>query len=139
MLRSVGAVLIGFVTIAALSLGTDLVVRAVRPEAFSATARVDDPGLLLFTLVYVGVFAVGGCYLTARLAPAKPMRHALVLGALGLVFNVAGTAAMWHTAPVWYHVVALALVMPFAWAGGWLRVREVERGTERAEAMASLA
>jgi hypothetical protein len=56
------------------------------------------------------------------------MRHALILGVLGLIFNIAGTVAMWDTAPAWYHATALALVMPYAWIGGRIRERQLERG-----------
>jgi hypothetical protein len=59
------------------------------------------------------------------------MRHALILGALGLAFNVAGTIQMWDTAPAWYHAVALALVMPTAWLGGHLRERQLAAGAPR--------
>jgi hypothetical protein len=140
MLRSIGAVVVGFLYIAALSFGADALLRTLVPGAF-ATGRIDDPMLLLFAQLYVGVFAISGCYLTARLAPSKPMRHALVLGALGLVFNVAGTVAMWDTAPAWFHIMALALVIPFAWAGGRLREVELARRSRSggATAGASLA
>jgi hypothetical protein len=86
---------------------------------------------------YVGLFAVTGCYLTARLVPRRPMLHALVLGALGLAFNVAGSVAMWDTAPAWYHAASLALVMPYAWLGG--RLHEVELERRAGEAMEGAA
>jgi hypothetical protein len=127
MLKSIIAVVAGFLMIAILSLATGEAVRALVPGAFDAGGGVDSIPLLLFSLAYVGVFAIAGCYVAARLAPSRPMLHALVLGALGLLFNIAASLAMWHTAPAWYHVVALALVMPYAWAGGRLRERELER------------
>ena len=126
--RSIAAVVIGFVVIGLLAFGTDAAVRAAMPGAFSPTGAVSDPGLLLAMLAYVTLYAVAGCYLTARLAPRRPMAHALALGVLGLLFNIAGSIAMWDTAPAWYHVVALVLVMPSAWLGGWLRERELRRG-----------
>lgn len=126
--RSIAAVVIGFVLIAALAFGTDAALRAALPNSFTPEGGTSDPGLLLLTLAYVTLFAVAGCYLAARLAPRRPMAHALVLGALGFVFNIAGTIAMWDSAPAWYHMVALALVMPSAWLGGWLRERELRRG-----------
>jgi hypothetical protein len=64
------------------------------------------------------------------------MAHALVLGALGLAFNVAGTIAMWDTAPAWYHAVALALVMPYAWLGGRIRERQLALGDAAPRALA---
>lgn len=124
MLRSIGVVLFGFVLIGALSFGADAVLKSSIPDAFDASGRVQSTSVLLLVMAYVGLFATSGCYLTARLAPARPMLHALVLGALGLAFNVAGTIALWDTAPAWYHLASLALVMPYAWLGG--RLREVE-------------
>ncbi|HET6567380.1 MAG TPA: hypothetical protein VFG50_05400 [Rhodothermales bacterium] len=126
MARSIGVIVLGFVLIGVLSFGADAVLRSVMPGAFDATGRVDSTPVLLLTILYVGLFATLGCYLTARLAPNHPMRHALILGALGLAFNIAGTISLWDTAPAWYHIVSLALVMPYAWLGGWLRERQVQ-------------
>jgi hypothetical protein len=46
------------------------------------------------------------------------MLHALILGALGLVFNIVAVSGMWSLFPHWYTVVSLPLVMPYAWLGG---------------------
>lgn len=127
MLRSAAAVIAGFVFIGALAFGADALLRSLAPDAFDAAGRVNTVGILVFMQLYVGVFAVSGCYLAARLAPSRPMLHALVLGALGLLFNIMGSVAMWDTAPAWYHLTALALVMPYAWLGGLIREREVAR------------
>jgi hypothetical protein len=127
MWRSILAVVVGFLVIGALAVGTDAAVHAAVPHLYDANGRTEHVPLLLLTQLYVGVFAVAGCYLTARLAPDRPMRHAMILGVLGLAFNVVGSIAAWETVPVWYHVVALALVLPFAWLGGRLRERELER------------
>ena len=124
MLRSIGVILLGFVLIGGLSFGADAVLKSSVPGAFDADGRVQSTPVLLLVMAYVGLFATSGCYLAARLAPGRPMLHALLLGALGLAFNVAGTVALWHTAPAWYHIASLALVMPYAWLGG--RLREVE-------------
>lgn len=126
MVRSILAIVAGFIFIAALSLGADAVLRASMPGVFSPTGRIDSVPVLLLIIGYVFVFAVAGCYLTARLAPRRPLMHALVLGVLGLLFNIAGTIAVWESAPAWYHAVALLLVMPAAWLGG--RLREAQAG-----------
>ena len=121
MLRSVLAVVAGFFFIGFLAFGADALMRSALPGVYSPSGRVDSVPVLLLVMGYVFVFAVAGCYLTARLAPRRPMLHALTLGALGLAFNVVGTIMMWETAPVWFHAVSLLLVMPAAWLGGWLR------------------
>lgn len=127
MIRSVGAILAGFVFIAVLSFAVSALVQSALPGSFDAAGRTESVPLLLLSQAYVGVFAIAGCYLAARLAPDAPMRHALILGGLGLVFNVVGSIVMWDTAPVWFHALAIALVMPYAWAGGRLRELQLAR------------
>ncbi len=126
-MRSALAIAAGFVAIAVLSFAADALVRLALPDAYDAAGRVTDVPVLILLQALVGVFAVVGCALTAHLAPSAPMRHALILGALGLAFNLAGSAAMWDTAPVWYHVLGWALTMPYAWLGGRLGERVTER------------
>lgn len=120
MVRSIFAVIAGFIFIGALSFGADIVLKNLMPSAFSPTGRVDSPAVLFLIIGYVFVFAVAGCYLAANLAPQNPMKHALILGILGLLFNIIGTVAMWNAAPAWYHIVSLLFVMPAAWLGGRL-------------------
>ena len=128
IIRSIVAVVVGFLVIGVLAMGTDAILRSSVPGIFGPGGRVESVPWLVAMQLYVFVYAVFGCWLTARLAPDRPMRHALILGVLGLVFNVAGSVAMWNTAPVWYHVVAIALVMPAAWVGGRIRERQIARG-----------
>jgi hypothetical protein len=127
MTRSIWAVVAGFLFIVVLSLGADAIMHAVSPRLFDASGGTTNFTILCLSTVFVGVFATVGCYLTARLAPSHPMRHALVLGALGLIFSLIATMRMWNMSPAWYNVVNLVLVMPYAWLGG--RLRESEAGS----------
>jgi hypothetical protein len=126
-LRSILAVAAGFVFIAVLAFGTDaaLMSAGVLPPP---TQPVTDTGILVLTLVYVGVYAIAGSWLAAALAPSHPMRHALILAALGLIFQVAMglMTDAWGRVPTWYNAVALLLVMPYGWIGGRLRERQLE-------------
>lgn len=122
MARSALAIVTGFVLIAVLSIGTDLAIKAAVPSLFDERGVTESLPLLLLTIGYVGLYATAGCYLCARMAPRAPMAHAMILGVLGLAFNLIGTVMMWDTAPVWYHVVSLLLVMAWAWIGGRLAV-----------------
>lgn len=128
-LRSAGAIATGFVLIGALSFTADAVYRALFPGAFDAGGNAVGTLPLLVSQLYVAVFAIAGCYLAALLAGRRPMFHALVLGALGLAFNIVMAVQFWGTAPAWYFMVALALVMPYAWIGGRLREAQVGPAT----------
>lgn len=121
-LRSIGALLAAIIVGIVLSVGTDAVLHAagILPPLGQPTS---DPLLLLATL-YRTLYAVLGSYLGARLAPDRPMMHALVLGVLGVIANLVGAAVMWnHPAVVdhrWYALVLAGLAMPSAWLGGRL-------------------
>lgn len=125
MLRSVGAVAVGFILIVALAIAADATLRSIMPGAFDASGRPDSTPLFLLIVAYLGGCAVAGSYVAAVLAASRPMLHALALGGLGLVVGIAGSIGLWDTAPAWVHAVALGLVLPWAWLGGRLREREI--------------
>jgi len=77
-----------------------------------------------------GVFGVFGCYVAARLAPARPLAHALVLGGIGVVLSTIGAVGMWEAGPAWYSLAIIGIALPSAWLGGVWRERQL--GTARA-------
>lgn len=135
-LRSVLAVVVGFVLIGALAFGTGALLAGAMPAAFDATGTPTTLPLLLLTTAYVGLYATFGCYVAARLAPAHPMRHALALGVLGLVLNVATAIPAWGSVPAWYLGFNVAMTMVWAWLGGGLRERELTRARHAPSAAA---
>jgi hypothetical protein len=118
LLASIGAVLAGLLTTVILSVATDAVLHAtsVYPPLGQ---RMSDPLFLLAT-AYRIVFGIAGGYVAARLAPDRPMQHALALGLIGLALSTAGSLAMWEYGPAWYSLAIIASAIPCAWAGGKL-------------------
>ncbi len=130
--RSIGAVLAGLVAIFAVTTATDVVLHAT--GVFPPWDQPMSDRLFLLATAYRIVYGVAGSYLTARLAPDRPMRHALALGIVGLVVSIAGAVATWNRGPEfgpkWYPLAVIAMAIPCAWAGG--RLREVQLRTARA-------
>ena len=122
MLHSGGAVLVGVLVGVILSIGTDMLLRSTGVMPPLGT-RVAD-GVLLVATAYRTLYGIAGSFLTALLAPQRPMLHALLLGFLGLWANVAGTVATWNSGPAfgphWYPIALIVLAMPTAWLGGKL-------------------
>lgn len=120
--RSIGALLAGFVAVVILSLGTDIVLHAA--GVFPPWGQPVASTPLLLATAYRSIFGVAGGYITARLAPDRPMRHALAGGVVGLVLSVVGAVSTWDRGPAfgphWYPLALIAIVMPCAWAGGRL-------------------
>ncbi len=127
MARSVLAILAGFVTVFVLSLATDQVFHVLKVYPPWGQPMYDT-GLLTLALAYRCLYAVLGSWIAARLAPRAPMRHAMILGWIGLVFAIAGAVATIFFMPVklgpsWYPIALVITTLPCAWLGGWLFVR----------------
>jgi hypothetical protein len=122
--RSTAAVVIGFVAVVVLSLGTDQVLHVLKVYPPWGQPMY-DPGLCLLALAYRSVYAVVGSYIAARLAPHAPMRHAMALGVVGLVVGGAGAIATipMHLGPAWYPIALALTALPCAWLGAVLHRR----------------
>jgi hypothetical protein len=121
-LRRVGPVLAGLATIFATTTATDVVLHATGVFPPSGAVGMSD-ALFVLAFSYRAVFDVFGCYLTARLAPARPMRHAMILGAIGLVLSILGAIALWDPEFAWYPIALAASALPSGWLGGRLAVQ----------------
>jgi hypothetical protein len=116
--RRVGAVFAGLFAIFAVTTATDVVLHAT--GLYPAwNVRMSD-GLFVLAAAYRVVYGIGGCWLTARLAPDHPTRHAFVLGAIGVVLSIAGALYMGDRGPAWYALAVIAMSLPCAWAGAKL-------------------
>jgi hypothetical protein len=127
ILRRIGAVLAGLLAIIILSSATDMALHAT--GVFPPSGQPMADALFLLATAYRIVYGVAGGYLAARLAPDRPMQHALTLGVVGLAISIAGAVATWNAGPAfgpkWYPLALIALALPCAWAGGRLREMQV--------------
>lgn len=123
--RSIAAILAGLAAVFVLSTVTDAVLHST--GVFPPSGTVMSTGQFLFATAYRTVFGVAGGYITARLAPDRPVEHAFALGVIGLILSIAGAAATWNYpsefGPRWYPLALVAIAVPSAWAGGKLGVR----------------
>ncbi len=130
LLRSIGAVFAGVLLVFFLSLGTDVVLHATGfyPPWFQPMSTP----LWLLATAYRIVYGIAGGYLTAWLAPDRPLGHALVLGVVGLMLSLAGLLATWNAGPEygprWYPIALVVTALPCAWLGGKLFVRRTGSG-----------
>ena len=112
-----------------LSLGTDQILHALK--IYPPWGLTMSDGLFLLATAYRVVYTILGSYIAARLAPDRPMWHAMVLGVVGLVVSIAGAVATWNTQPPigphWYALLIAAISIPCAWLGGMIRERQFQR------------
>lgn len=127
ILQSIGAVVAGAVISILLEVGTDALMHAT--GIFPKGEGAMSDALFALATTYRTIFGALGAYLTARLAPNRPMMHALILGALGTAAAAAGAIAMWNKMPAlgpkWYALLLIVLGLPTAWLGGKLRLMQL--------------
>ena len=120
--KSILAVIVGLIFIVVTHTATDKILEAIgvlpKGNLYVGT------GLIVFVIGYRAVFSLIGCFLTARLAPSKPMTHALILGVIGVIGSLAGVLANYqlNLGPDWYAWTLVIISLPIAWLGGKLEV-----------------
>jgi hypothetical protein len=89
--------------------------------------------LFLLATAYRVAFGVAGSYITARLAPNRPLWHAMLAGVIGLAISILGAAVTWNRGPEfgphWYPVLLAVLALPQSWLGGMLRETQLRAGS----------
>jgi hypothetical protein len=116
--RSIGAIAAGLFVIIGVTTLVDIVLHVT--GVFPPMDQPINDALALLATSYRIVISVGGAWLTARLAPNQPMKHAMILGYVGVVLGLAGVVATWNLGlgPRWYSVLLVVLAIPQCWAGG---------------------
>jgi hypothetical protein len=125
-MKSVWAVVAGVLVIIVVTTLVDIALHAA-----GIYPPMDQPisdRLALLATSYRIVISIGGAWLTARLAPGKPMKHAMILGCVGAVLGLVGVVATWNLGlgPRWYPIALVVLAVPQCWIGG--RVHEMQSG-----------
>jgi len=120
--RSALALLTGIVIGIVLSTATDFGLHAIGLTPSPKDRWPDD--LLVLATTYRCIYGILASYVIARLAPNRPMGHALVAGALGMIVSTLGAIAAWKTTvgQHWYPVALALTALPTAWIGAklWL-------------------
>lgn len=127
--RSIGAVLLGMIAGIVLSLVTDELLHLA--HVFPPWGQPAGSGPLLLATIYRSIYGVACSYIAARLAPNRPMLHAMILGTLGFAVSILGAVMTWNKGslfgPHWHPVALVVLALPTAWAGGKLCLAQLGR------------
>jgi len=123
LFASAVAVAAGFLVTAGASVATDALMRAA--SIFPSAPQGMSGSLFALAAAYRALFTVAGGYVTVRLAPSRPWRHAWILAGIGVMAGLAGVMAFYLTGgselgPAWYPVSILAAAIPCVWAGAQL-------------------
>ena len=124
ILKSIGAVLAGLIFIGLSHNLVDFVLESLgifTPKS----VRFDTPWMVITATIYRTILSIVGCYLTGVLAPSRPLLHAMILGAIGLVLSTASAIITipLDLGPAWYPIALVLVTLPCAWIGGRLAER----------------
>jgi len=121
MAKSILAIFTGFVAVVILSTVTDKILESTGIFPPLSEPLAYTPSMLAVALVYRCIFTVVGGYVTARLAPDRPMRHAIILGSVGIAAGTIGVVFAWNFSPEhWYPIALVITALPCTWLGGKL-------------------
>jgi hypothetical protein len=129
--RSVWAVVAGVLFIIVVTTLVDILLHVV--GVYGPMNQPLTDRLALLATAYRIVISIAGAYLTAHLAPDRPMRHALILGVVGIVLGCIGLAVTWNKGmgPRWYPIALVVLALPQCWIGG--RIYELRAAEGQAD------
>ena len=124
--KSIWAVVAGVLFIIILTTLVDILLHAT--GVFPSMNQPIGDALTILATAYRIVISIGGAWLTARLAPERPMKHAMILGSVGVVLGLVGVVATWNLGlgPRWYPIALTVLAIPQCWAGA--RIYEMQSG-----------
>ena len=122
--RSVWAIVAGFLAVVVLSIGTDVLLHKL--GIFPPLGQRMADRLFVWATIYRTIYGIIGSYTTARLAPYRPMWHAMLGAVFGMIIGSAGAVATWNKdlGPHWYPIALVVTGIPCAWIGG--KIREMQ-------------
>ena len=125
VLKSIWAVMAGFLTVVVLSIATDALL-----EGFGILPPASRPDqyvswMLFVALIYRLAYNIVGGYVTAYLAPSNPMKHVKILAIFGTIGGVMGVIFGWNISENWYPIALAAASYPTVMFGGKLRIKKV--------------
>jgi hypothetical protein len=129
LLKSILAVLAGFLTVAILSTTMDAILEGMGILPPNTHPELLVTWMLGLAFIYRSVFTVLGGYITARLAPQNKLKHVKALMILGGVGGILGAIFGWNLSENWYPIL-LALTGPlFIWLGGKLFLNKTDKNS----------
>ena len=123
--RSIFALIAGFIVNVTLSLATDFGLQAAGILPAIGHQPMNDSQSAL-AAAYRTLYAVISSYILARLAPNRPMGHALTGAAIGMTLATVGAIVTRNISlgPQWYSLVLIATALPSGWAGAKLWIAQ---------------
>lgn len=126
MVRSVIAVVVGYVVLAVATIAKFAAIQALFPGALPALGEDIFPSTfwLLAMLTSDVALMIAAGFVTAMVAGRSPIVHAAALGTVMVALGLMSMVLHWLQEPMWYQITLVAIAIPAAVTGGSLRSPE---------------
>lgn len=118
MIRSILAVIAGFILWSVVWVGSNSAITIATPGSFREDGGTDSVAILVLLLVIGVLCSTAAGYVTARVSQGQAMRNVWILGIILLVVGIAVESQIWSLLPLWYHLIFLILLIPATLFGG---------------------
>jgi HAMP domain-containing protein len=133
--RSVAAVIGGSAVMVAGVMLANFALVLLVPGALSPAGPEASGSMRVLVLLLAAnlLAAAAGGYVCARVAKTSELRHALALGMVqAILYAMSALMEREVGVPLWFHVGMVALLIPAAMLGGWMRAGQRRRILEPA-------
>jgi hypothetical protein len=117
MLRTILAVLAGWMTTGVLVVCFDLILRKVIPNDYR-DGQIPPDSVTALVLMTSALFSIPAGWVTARLARTDPARHVVYLILWGLLMGIVSAVMSWGQIQWWYQIGLIVLWAPMVLLGG---------------------
>ncbi len=122
MLRTILAVLAGWMTTGVLVVCFDLILRKVIPNDYR-DGQIPPDSITALVLATSALFSIPAGWVTAKLAKSDPSRHVVYLILWGLLMGIVSAIMSWGQVQWWYQIGLIILWIPMVLLGGRLAVK----------------
>ncbi len=127
LVRSVAAVLLGYVAMSALTAVLLALIARHFPYVFPEVDSFPTAPWVVLLLAADFLFAGAGGFVTASIADSEEEKHVVALAIFVLVLGIASVATMPDSQPVWYKVVLILLGLAGVRIGGNIAILRKSR------------
>lgn len=120
-MRTVLAVVAGFVVWTLIYLGANQLVLAVLSDRFAEDGSTRDPFALLIVLLASIVASLAAGWTSAAVGRERGTTAVWILAVINLAVGIFVQSQVWAAIPLWYHLAFLALLVPMIVLGGRLQ------------------
>jgi len=122
MLRTIIAIVAGFLIWGALCVPANALVASFFPGRFESDGGTFDPAMCLVLITLSVGYSIASGYFAAIIAQQDARRAVWGLAIVNFGVGTFVQISYWNSLPVWYHLVFLALLIPAILYGGRLRM-----------------